>query len=212
MSLLRNLYSDNGGRRAWQVLVDLVVAAWVAAWAVGGHLVRVGMQTMADNGYDAQTRADGAVQRLQAAQDAAGRVPLLGDEIGRPFAATADAVGSLSDTARGFGDWFSTWAWPVSIGFVLVPVVAVVPLWLLLRLRFARRARAARRLASMPGGPRLLALRALATHPVDVLAKVGPDPLSAFEGRQPAAIDQLARLELASCGVRVPGALPALGS
>jgi hypothetical protein len=210
VTLLRNLYSDNPGRRAGQLVVDLVVVSWVVVWALAGHLVRTGMETVAERGYDVESRAGSAAAKLDTAQDAANRIPLLGDQLGRPFSATGDAVRSFGESGQGFGDWFTQWAWPIALAVALVPVVALVPLWLVLRVRFARRARAARQLAVMPGGARLLALRALATHPVEVLVKVGPDPLAAFEGRHPGAIDHLARLELASCGVRVHGALPAL--
>lgn len=210
MTLLRNLYSDSPGRRALQIGTDLLVLAWVAVWAVAGHLARTGMQSVAQNGYDLQRRVDSAVTRLDSAQDAANRVPLLGDQLGRPFSATGEAVGSLSESARGFGDWFTGWSWPVGLAVALVPVLLVVPAWLLLRLRFARRARAARQLAALPWGPRLLALRALANQPLEVLAATGTvaspgtDPLTAVEQHRPDTIDRLARLELAACGVRLP--------
>lgn len=210
MTILRNLYSDNPGRRGAQIVADLLVMIWVVTWAVAGHLVRTGMQAVAQSGYDLRDRADAAASHLDDAQNAASRIPLLGDELGKPFSATSDAVRSLSDSGTGFADWFAQWAWPLGLAVVVVPVVAVVPLWLVLRLRFARRARAARQLAALPGGPRLLAFRALATHPVEVLEKLGPDPLTAFERGDLAAIDGLARLELSSCGVRFNGTLPAL--
>jgi hypothetical protein len=211
VTILRNLYSDNPGRRGAQAVVDLLVLLWVVTWGVIGHLVRTGMQTLAQSGYAVHDRAEGAASRLDAAQDAANRIPLVGDRLGTPFSATSEAVRSLGDSGNGFGDWFSQWAWPLGLAVVIVPLMAVVPLWLLLRVRFARRARAARQLAILPGGPRLLAFRALATHPVEVLTKLGPDPLTAFEQGHPGAIDGLARLELAACGVRFDGALPALG-
>jgi hypothetical protein len=210
MTSLRNLYSDRFGRRAAQACVDALVIVWVALWMIAGHLVHTGMETVAQSGYEVRDRAGSAAGRLDTAQSAADNIPLLGDRLGQPFQATGDAVRSLQETGQGFGDWFVHWAWPVGIATALIPILAVVPLWLALRIRFARRAAAARAIASMPGGPRLLALRALATHPVTALAQVGPDPLGAFERGRPEVIDRLARLELAACGV-VPGPLlPAL--
>lgn len=200
--MLGNVYSDHPGRAVTQALLDLLVIVWVLAWLIAGHLVRTSLEEVAQGGYSVRDRATTAAERVQSAQDAADRVPLLGDQLGKPFAATSDGLRSIADAGTRFGDGFTDWAWPAGLFVALLPLLAVVPLWLYLRWRFARRARAARALAVIPGGTRLLALRALATIPMRHLVKISPDPLGAFERGDPATIERLARLELAACGVR----------
>ncbi|KGM09963.1 hypothetical protein N868_17460, partial [Cellulomonas carbonis T26] len=67
-----------------------------------------------------------------------------------------------------------------------------------------RRAAAARRLLTAPGGTDLLALRALARVPLRDLAALGPDVASAWRRGDEDVVASLAALTAAEVGVRVP--------
>ena len=85
---------------------------------------------------------------------------------------------------------------------VLVALLGYVPL----RLRFARRAGAARRFVDAGADLELFALRAMANQPMHRLAKVSDDPVSAWRSGDRAVVRALATLELRDVGLRPPPA------
>ncbi len=90
----------------------------------------------------------------------------------------------------------------VGLFIAVVPVLLILLVWLLPRLRFARRATEAKRLLSMPGGAELLALRALSTYKLADLAEISPEVASLWRGGYPAIVAKLAQLQLRSLGIR----------
>jgi hypothetical protein len=60
----------------------------------------------------------------------------------------------------------------------------------------------AARVRNEPAGRDLLALRALASRPLDQLAKLGPDIAQSWRNGDAAAVDALAALELKDLGLR----------
>ena len=88
---------------------------------------------------------------------------------------------------------------------VAVPLALVLFLWLPRRLRWMRRAGVAGKVRNQPAGRDLLALRALATRPLDQLAKLGPDIAQSWRNGDASAVDALAALELKDLGLRPSG-------
>jgi hypothetical protein len=95
----------------------------------------------------------------------------------------------------------------LEVALLLAVVVAttlfsLVVVWVVRRLRWARKASQARNLAMMAGGRSVLALRALANAPIAKLRRVAPDPVEAWRSGDPDAERSLADVELATLGLR----------
>ena len=83
----------------------------------------------------------------------------------------------------------------------LLPVLLFALPWLIVRIRFIRRARALTTLLSSEDPLDLLALRALATQPVGTLTRVSPTPAHDWRIGRPDVVARLAALELRRAGV-----------
>ncbi|WP_037870247.1 hypothetical protein, partial [Streptomyces sp. SPB074] len=131
-------YAQNPGRAARQLAGDLALLAWVTTWAFGAAVLH--------------QLADGIAVRLAAAGPASWWRSLPGP---------ARDVLSLVDPSR--------WALLVTAAGLAVFLLVSVPVigwWVPRRMRWHRRASAARALADTEDGRELLALRAL-MRPLD---------------------------------------------
>jgi hypothetical protein len=79
-------------------------------------------------------------------------------------------------------------------------VLLVAVLYVPFRIRFVRRASAARRFVG--ADPALLALRALANQPLRSLTAISHDPVAAWRENDPATVRALADLELRTLGLK----------
>ena len=86
----------------------------------------------------------------------------------------------------------------------LVPILIVGFVWLVLRVRFVRRAGAAQRFIDAAPDLDLFALRAMANQPMPRLARVSDDPAGAWRRGDLEVIHALALLELQESGLRPP--------
>ena len=91
----------------------------------------------------------------------------------------------------------------LGIGIAALPILTILLLWLLPRLRFAQRASRAQKLVKSGAGVDLLALRALASQNISALAAVDPDAMAAWRRGDDQVMRKLAALELKSSGVRM---------
>ena len=91
----------------------------------------------------------------------------------------------------------------LGLAIAVLPVLAILALWLVPRIRFARRASTAKRLVSAGAGVDLLALRALTTQRLTTLSAIDADPMAAWRRGDTAVMRSLAALELKSSGVRL---------
>ena len=85
-----------------------------------------------------------------------------------------------------------------------MPILIVGATWLVLRLRFVRRASAAQRFIDAEPDLDLFALRAMANQPMPRLAKISDDPAGAWRRGDLDVIHALAGLELADGGCAHP--------
>lgn len=194
-------YALTPGRRTVQVLGDLAVAAWCAAWvwiarSVHGVVLQLAqparqMQQAASDFHGAMSDAGGAV----------GQVPFAGDELRRQF----DRVAGVADQAGAAGAQFETTVGQVSLllGLVtaLAPILGLAVPYLIRRVRFAQRAGAARAFVDSEADLDLFAWRAISHQPLPRLAGISSDPVGALRAGDRDVVHALAALELRSVGL-----------
>jgi len=196
------LYSDFPLARTAQLTADAIALAAIVISIVLGVAVGGLIAGFADFGRQVETVGTDLERTMSDAADTLGDVPLVGDGIRSPFDTASDAGGSLAEAGREQQEAVGRGALVAGLLVALVPVAVIARYWLTRRVRFARRAAEAARLAAAPGGLDLLALRALAARrPAELLA-VDPDPTGAWRRADPAAVRALAALTLREAGVR----------
>ena len=198
------LYADAPVLRLRQVTGDLLVLAWVIAWVLIGRFAYRVVNVLAAPGVtleDAGTSLRGGL--LDIGESMAG-VPLVGDQLRAPFESAAGAAGSVADAGVGLQEGVAQVALIIAVAIAAWPILAVTLRWIPSRLRFARRAGAARRLVAAGADLDLFALRALATLPLTTLARISPDPAGDWRRGDPVVLRELAAVELRTVGLRLP--------
>jgi hypothetical protein len=133
-----------------------------------------------------------------------GKVPLVGDELQAPINGAAGAAAKLAEAGRDQAQAVEQLAYLLAAVTIGLPVLFAVLIWLPRRIRFSRRASAARRFIDSAQDLQLFALRAMANQPMHRLAKITDDPVGAWRNGDAAVVTRLANLELRSCGLRLP--------
>lgn len=195
-------YADRVPVALRQLLTDIAVVVWVYVWIRVALWIHDTVRTLAVPGQRLETAGTGIADNLAEAGGKVGRVPIVGDELTRPFTGAADAARSLADAGQQQQDFVADLALILPAIALSVPLALVLFLWLPLRLRWIRRAGVAATVRNDPAGQDLLALRALATQPLTELAKLGPDIAQSWRSGDPAAVTALAGLELRALGLR----------
>ena len=198
-------YADRLPTAIRQLLTDLLVVIWVYAWIRAGLWVHDMVLKLGVPGQKIEGAGSGIADNLADAGGKVGRVPLVGDELTQPFTRAAEAARSLADAGREQQEVVGNLALVLAVLLTAVPLSLVLFLWLPRRLRWMRRAGVASKVRNAPAGKDLLALRALASRPLDQLAKLGPDIAQSWRNGDAAAVDALAELELKDLGLRPSG-------
>lgn len=200
------VYAERPGRRLRQVIADLLALGWLVAggwlaWATFDQVLR--LQAPGASLERAGERISGAFTGGAAA---AGRAPLIGDELAGALGEGSDAGTSLAEAGRSQVEAVAALATGSALVLVLAVLLPLLVWWLPARYRYARAAGAAVELRS--AGTDLLALRALTELPARRLLTVGPDPAAAWRVGDATACRSLADLQLAKLGLR-PVPVPA---
>jgi hypothetical protein len=199
------LYAERIPTAIRQLLTDIVVVLWVYLWIRAGLWVHDMVEKLAVPGQKLQSAGSGIADNLADAGGKVGRVPLVGDQLVKPFNGAADAARSLADAGVQQQEIVGRLALVLTILALSVPLALVLFLWLPLRLRWMRRAAIACSVRDEPAGRDLLALRALAGQPLTELTKLGPDIAQSWRNGDAEAVDALAALELRRLGLTVSG-------
>ena len=199
------IYADRLPTAIRQLATDLLVVIWVYAWIRAGIWVHDLVLKLAVPGQKLESAGTGIADNLADAGGKVGRVPLVGDQLTQPFTRAAEAARSLTDAGREQQAIVGNLALILALLLVAVPLGLVLFVWLPLRLRWMRRAGLAAAVRDQPAGRDLLALRALASRPLNELTRLGPDIAQSWRNGDASAVDALAALELRDLGLRPSG-------
>jgi hypothetical protein len=199
------MYADRLPVAIRQLLTDILVVIWVYAWIRAGIWIHDTVLKLGVPGQKLEGAGTGLADNLADAGGKVGRVPLVGDELTAPFTRAAEAARSMADAGREQQEIVGDLALAVALLVVAAPLALVLFGWLPWRLRWMRRAGVAGAVRDLPAGRDLLALRALATRPLNQLTKLGPDIAQSWRNGDASAVDALAALELRDLGLRPSG-------
>jgi hypothetical protein len=196
------MYADRLPTAVRQLLTDLLVVFWVYAWIRAGIWINDMVEKLGVPGQKLQEAGTGIAGNMSEIGGKVGRVPLVGDDLTGPFNKAADAANSLAEAGRQQQEVVDNLALTMALLIIAVPLALVLFVWLPLRLRWMRRAAVASKVRNEPAGQDLLALRALATRPLNELAKLGPDIAQSWRNGDGEAVRALAALELKDLGLK----------
>jgi hypothetical protein len=199
------MYADRLPVAIRQLLTDILVVIWVYAWIRAGIWIHDTVLKLGVPGEKLEGAGTGLADNLADAGGKVGRVPLVGDELTAPFTRAAEAARSMADAGRQQQEIVGNLSLALALLVVAMPLAMVLLVWLPSRLRWMRRAGVASTVRDQPAGRDLLALRALATQPLNQLAKLGPDIAQSWRNGDASAVDALAALELKDLGLRPSG-------
>jgi hypothetical protein len=193
------LYAETAGLRARQVLGDLAVLAWTAAWAAAGLGLYRLVEKLAVPGERVERAGSAFAGDIAEIQQKVGRVPVVGDELRDPFGRLAGVGRTLAEAGSTQQEVVQQLALWLGVAVAAVPVVALLLVWLPRRVAWAREAGAASRLRLDAADLELFAIRAVANRSLRELRRVTPDPAGALRAGDHVG---LAELELRALGLR----------
>src|ERR1700738_119008 len=170
-------YASRPHRMAFQLISHIVVISGAVLWVWIGLAVHHAISTIGAAGREVENGANGIAGNLQSAGHSTSQVPLIGDALGKPLTAAADAARDIAGAGHSIETTASWLAVLLALAVAAPPILALAMPWLFLRLRFFLRKQRLVGLAATPAGVQLLALRALANRPARP-APGGPPPLA----------------------------------
>jgi hypothetical protein len=193
------LYAETAGLRARQLLGDLAVLAWTAAWGWAGSALYRLVGKLAVPGARLEQAGGGFAGDVAEIQQKVGRLPVVGGDLQGPFGRLAGVGRTLADAGATQQQVVHQLALWLGVLVAAVPIAALLVAWLPRRVAWAREAGAASRLRLAGAELELFALRAVANRPLRELHRVTPDPAGALRAGE---YEALADLELRALGLR----------
>jgi hypothetical protein len=193
------LYAETAGLRARQLLGDLAVVAWTAAWVWAGLTLYRLVEKLAIPGDRLERAGSGFAGDVAEIQQKVGRLPVVGGDLQGPFGRLAGVGQTLADAGATQQQVVHQLALWLGVLVAAVPVAALLVAWLPRRVGWMREAGAASRLRLAGADLELFALRAVANRPLRELRRVTPDPAGALRAGE---YEALADLELRALGLR----------
>ena len=197
------LYSDFPARRTRQVLADLIALGAIALFVWLGVSLYQLVDRLKVFGVDMENAGAGFRKTMSDVGKNLGGVPFIGSGIRVPFDGASAAGKSLEIAGQNQQDAVNQLATALGFGVAVVPILFVLLLWLVPRIRFIRRASATKRSVRGGAGVELLALRALATQKLSSIARIDLDPMGAWRRGDQKVMRELAQLELRASGVKL---------
>lgn len=196
------LYSDFAAQRARQMTADVVALALIAISIATGIVVFSTVNQLAQFGVQMQNAGTDFRTSMTDVGTRLGGVPFIGEGISAPFSTASSAGDALAAAGQTQQDLVLQAAIALGVGVAALPILIVLLVWLIPRLRFISRATRTRALMRSSPTYDLLALRALTNQKVGAITKVAPDAVTAWRRGDTEVINRLAGLELRSVGIR----------
>ncbi|MFG6492830.1 hypothetical protein [Microbacterium sp. P03] len=196
-------YSDFAPRRTRQVLADVIALVLIACWIWLGVAVHALISDLAAYGEQIEDAGADFRQSMTEVGETLGGVPLIGQGIRAPFTGASDAGGVLEAAGRSQQELVDQLAVTLGVGIATLPVIMILVVWLVPRLRFAVRAGRARSMVRAGVGIDLLALRALTNLKISTIARVDRDAMGAWRRGDEVVMRALAAQELERSGIRL---------
>ncbi|PKQ26189.1 MAG: hypothetical protein CVT64_06930 [Actinobacteria bacterium HGW-Actinobacteria-4] len=196
-------YSDYMPRRIRQILCDVTAVLLIYMWVRIGNWVYTQVEKFTVFGERMEESGAGFRRTMTDLGNDFGSVPFIGDGIRTPFDAASRAGAELEAAGQAQQQAFTDLAIGLGIAVSAGPILTILVLWLVPRIRFAIRAHKAQALANRGAGVDLFALRALLNQKPEVLMRALPNPADAWRSQDRTALLVLADLELRSTGVRL---------
>jgi hypothetical protein len=193
------LYAETAGQRARQLVGDLAVLAWTAAWVAAGVALNRLVEKLAVPGERVEQAGGSFAGDIAEIEQKVGRLPVVGDELQDPFGRLAGVGRTLAAAGATQQEIVHQLALWLGVAVAVVPIVALLLVWLPGRVSWAREAGAASRLRMDGADLELFAIRAVANRPLRDLHRVTPDPAGDLRAGEYQA---LADLELRALGLR----------
>jgi len=197
------LYSDFPARRTRQILGDLFAVGLIGAWIWLGVFVYELVMNLSDFGVQMEDAGGQFRETMTEVSSTLGDVPLIGGGIRAPFDGASDAGAALEAAGVQQQVAVQQLATGLGVGIAVLPVLTILVIWLVPRIRFALKASATKKQLGAGASLDLLALRALSTQKLSTLTALDSDPLAAWRRGDTQVVKALAQLELRSSGVRL---------
>lgn len=197
------LYSHRSARRFRQIIADALAILGIVAAFIYAHRVRSAIleyvpiaEGIAASGEDTRNFIEGVADQMR-------QIPLVGPSLADAFSSSIDLPGQIVVTGEALAEateQFAFLAWAI---VVLVPLLAILSVWVPWRSRFAYKSVVAGNLLKTEAGVEILALRALTDGPVTEVLRTHPRPArAALEDLR--VRDALAHLQLREYGHTLP--------
>ena len=193
------LYAETPGLRTRQLVGDLAVLSWMAAWVAAGVALYRLVGKLAVPGERVEQAGSSFAGDIAEIQQKVGRLPVVGGELQDPFGRLAGVGRTLAAAGVTQQEVVHQLALWLGVVVAVVPIVGLLLVWLPRRVSWAREAGAASRLRMDGADLELFAIRAVANRPLRDLHRVTPDPAGDLRAGEYQA---LADLELRALGLR----------
>ncbi len=198
------LYADGPGRRARQVVGDVLLVLWIAVWLELARVVHDATLALAVPGEEIESAGTGLAAKLRDAGSTVGGIPLVGDDVRVPFDGAGDAADRIASAGAAQVDAVHTLAFWLGLSVGAIPILVVLAVYVPLRWRFVRAATAGQAFVDSGSDLDLFALRAMTSQPLHRLARISDDPVAAWRRGDAAVVRDLAVLEMRDVGLSPP--------
>ncbi|MDT0277134.1 hypothetical protein [Blastococcus goldschmidtiae] len=198
------LYAERADLRWRQVGADLGMLVWAAVWIWAALETYDAVHVLDRPSQSVEDLGSSVAGAMDTAAGIADGLPLVGDDLAEPFQGLADAAGSVGGAGAAVQDAVGTLALVLVTALIVLPIGWLLLRWLPWRTRFVREVAVVERMLAGTLDLELLAARAVATAPLPRLAALPPGTTGAWRSGDPAAVRELATVELDRLGLRVP--------
>lgn len=196
-------YSDFSARRTRQIIADVCALLSIGVFIWLGVIVFQIIDGLSRLAIELQNAGAGFKETMTEVGETLGGIPIIGGGIRVPFDGASGAGGALENAGQSAQATVHQVATSAGLATALLPIAIVLVVWLIPRLRFARRAAAAEALVKAGAPLELLALRALSGRRVTHLLEIDRDAVGAWRRGDARVTRELAALELRAAGVRL---------